>query len=88
MGQRSPWLAFVGHHDEVTAASTLVFIDDASTPRHPIQWFCRSNPAMAAFAFCFSQELELPAGEGLSLRHAVVVADGELSRERVEGLVG
>ncbi len=87
MGERSPWLAFIGHHDEVTATSTLIFIDDASTPGHPIKWFCRSTPAMVAFAFCFDQELALAPGEGLRLRHAVVVADGDWTRERIEGLV-
>lgn len=87
MGERSPWLAFVGQHDEVTASSTLIFIDDASTPGHPIQWFCRSNPAMAAFAFCFDEERVMQPGDELQLRHAVVVANDGWSRERIEGLV-
>ena len=88
MGERSPWLAFIGNHDEVTASSTLIFIDDASTPGYPIQWFCRSTPAMAAFAFCFDEERSLAPGDSLSLRHSVVVADGGWSRDQVEGLVG
>jgi len=88
MGERSPWVAFVGQHDEVTATSTLIFIDDPSTPGYPIKWFCRSTPAMAAFAFCFDEERTLAPGAGLKLNHSVVVADGGWSRERIEGLVG
>lgn len=85
MGQRSPWLAFVGKHDEVNAASTLIFVDDPANPRHPTQWFVRSKVyACASFAFMFDKEYELPHDDGLELNYRIVIADGEWERDQIE----
>ncbi|MFC7534124.1 PmoA family protein [Actinoplanes sp. GCM10030250] len=77
-GKRAEWFAFRGRHDGTDTASTIVMVDDTANPHHPPQWFTRSaefaclNPAPF-----FSEELDLPAGESLTFRYAVVVADGD-----------
>jgi hypothetical protein len=87
MGERSPWLAFTGRHDESERASTLVFVDHESNPRYPTEWFVRNDPiACASFAFAFSQTLELADGRELALRYAIVVAGGEINRAAAERL--
>lgn len=85
MGERSPWLAFQGNHDETSGKSTLLFIDSPTTPGHPLKWFVRSTPApLVACAFCFEDQLVLQPGDGLKLQHAVVVADSHWVREELE----
>jgi hypothetical protein len=77
-GTTAEWFAFRGRHDETGRASTVLIVDDADNPRHPPQWFVRSadfaclNPAPF-----FSVELDLPPGDTLALRYAVVVTDGD-----------
>lgn len=88
MGTQGRWLAFTGVHDEVDARSTLVF---AHSPRnadasHPSHWFVRSRPVpTVAFSWAFFEEFALPPGEAFSYRYRIVVADGELDRDAVEG---
>ena len=83
MGRRFEWLAFVGQHDEVDRASTLVFVDDPGNPRSPTPWFARAGMyACACPAPFFHEELPLAPGETLTLRYAVVVAAGAWDRER------
>jgi Methane oxygenase PmoA len=77
-GSRAEWFAFRGRHDGSDAASTVVILDDRANPRHEPQWFARTehfaclNPAPF-----FGEELDLPHGDALSFRYAVVVAAGD-----------
>ncbi|BEL04425.1 PmoA family protein [Actinoplanes sichuanensis] len=77
-GKRAEWFAFRGRHDEVGRSSTVLIVDDGANPQHPPQWFTRSaefaclNPAPF-----FSEELDLPEGQSLSFRYAVVITAGD-----------
>lgn len=85
MGQRAPWLAFIGQHDGDGAASTILFLDHPRNPRYPTQWFIRNDPfAAASFAFMFDQEYALEPGAELTLHYRIVIADGAWPRERIE----
>jgi hypothetical protein len=77
-GIRAEWFAFRGRHDETGRASTIVMADDRDNPRHPPQWFARTE-AFACLnpAPFFSEELELADGATLRLRYAVLVATGD-----------
>lgn len=79
MGRRAPWLAFAGQHDGQPGRwSTLVFADSPANFSYPSQWFVRSTPFAAVCpAPFFADTYTLPAGQALTLRHDVVVADGE-----------
>lgn len=86
-GRRSPWMGFTGRHDGVTASSTVIVVDAVTNPRHPPQWFVRSE----AFAgLCpapfFSAELPFEAGATLRFSYAYVVADGEADEHRAAAL--
>ncbi|QWF78043.1 PmoA family protein [Amycolatopsis sp. CA-230715] len=87
MGEQSPWLAFVGEHDEFDAHSTLVFAhapenDDAI---HESHWFVRTTATpTVAFSWAFFEEFALPPGESFRYRYRVVLADGAWDHERVE----
>lgn len=77
-GTRHPWLGFTGRHDGDGASSTLVIVDDERNVQHPPQWFARTEEfACLCPAPFFSEEHELPVGETLALRYAVVIADGD-----------
>ncbi|WP_353114653.1 PmoA family protein [Microbacterium sp.] len=75
-GQRHEWMGFSGRHDVVDAVSLVVMVDAQDNPRHPPQWFARSeefaglNPAPF-----FSDELKVPAGGSVRFRYAVGIAD-------------
>ena len=85
MGQHSPWLAYVGRHDENGRASTLVFVDQPGNPGYPNKWFVRCQEyAGASFAFLFDEELLLAPDDELLLSYRIVVADGAWTRERIE----
>ena len=85
MGRHAPWLAFTGRHDGSDRCSTLVFVDHPENPRHPTQWFVRSDPyACVSCAFMFDQVYVLEPGEGLALRYLLVVGTGEYTREHIE----
>ncbi|HEY0691328.1 MAG TPA: PmoA family protein [Kribbella sp.] len=76
-GQRAAWMGFSGKHDEVGRGSSLVFVDDSDNPRHPPEWFVRSEDFAAVCpAPFFSEELAFAPQETLRFRYAVVVADG------------
>lgn len=87
MGKQSPWLAFVGEHDEVDAKSTLLF---AHAPEndgaiHESHWFVRvRDTPMVAPSWAFFEKFVLPPGEGFHYRYRVVIADGGWDRDRVE----
>jgi hypothetical protein len=78
MGTRGPWLGFTGRHDETGRDSTLVFVDGPENLGHPTQWFVRSQMfACVCPAPFFSTEVPVAPGQAVSLRYAVVVADGD-----------
>lgn len=58
-------------------ASSLIIVDAADNPRHPPEWFIRSEDFAAVCpAPFFSEELPFAPGETLSFRYATLVADG------------
>ncbi|MEV1173542.1 PmoA family protein [Nonomuraea sp. NPDC049784] len=84
-GTRAEWFGFRGRHDETGDHSTMVVVDAASNPQHPPQWFARSEEfACLCPAPFFSEELELPDGESLRFRYAVVIADGDRGEDGTE----
>jgi hypothetical protein len=81
-GTRAEWFGFRGRHDESGDHSTIVIVDDQANPRHPPQWFARTEDfACLNPAPFFSEELALPDGESVSFRYAVVIADGDRGEE-------
>jgi hypothetical protein len=75
MGQRSPWLAFVGRHDGSDGASTLLFDQDPANADAPAHWFVRTQPyPVVNPSLAFYQGLELAAGQTLRRRYRLVVA--------------
>lgn len=86
-GERAAWMGFTGRHDETGAASTLVMVDHPANPRHPTQWFARSEefPGLCPAPF-FSEELPFEAGQTLRFRYAIVVADGDADPVRAAAL--
>ncbi|WP_336204473.1 PmoA family protein [Nonomuraea sp. LPB2021202275-12-8] len=88
-GTRAEWFGFRGRHDESGTSSTVVMVDDTANPRHPPQWFARSEDfACLCPAPFFSEEVGLPDGETMSLRYAVVVACGDRGEDGTELLAG
>jgi len=86
MGKAARWLAFVGHHDEVDSASTLLFLDHPGNGN--TRWFVRSTPFAAVNpSFAFFDPVELAPGEVLRLRYRVVVADGAWDRSALQSYV-
>lgn len=83
MGERAPWLAYVGQHDEVDQASTLLFVDDPGNERFPAPWFIRTQPfpAVCSAPF-FAEELRLAEGATITWRYRVVVGTGAWDAER------
>lgn len=87
MGWRGPWLAFTGRHDGAGGASTLLVRDCPGNFSYPSQWFVRSTPfACLCPAPFFSAEHSIPAGEALTLRYAVAIADGGLGQPDCQAL--
>jgi hypothetical protein len=88
-GTRAEWMGFTGRHDETARGSSLVMVDDTANPQHPPQWFMRNelfagvNPAPF-----FSDEVPFGAGQTLTFRYAVVIADGSADPDRGEALAG
>ena len=87
MGQKSPWLAYIGQHDETNDFSTLIFIDDARNPRHPTPWFVRNSTPMVCPYFAFHDEYKQDVNQSLTLNYRIIIADGKWSRERIESVV-
>lgn len=75
-GQRHEWMAFAGRHDEIDAESVVAIVDDGDNPRHPPQWFARSEEfACLNPAPFFSEELAVAPGETVVFRYAIGIAD-------------
>ena len=98
MGQRAPWLAYIGRHDGTdgpaaaqsssVSRSTMVFVDQPDSFRAPTKWFVRDEPyGCASFAVTFDEEHTLQRGEAFSLRHRILVADSALTRDQIERAV-
>jgi hypothetical protein len=76
MGQRAAWLAYIGPHDEVDAASSIVMVPDPTNHDSPPVWFVRNDPFPAINpSLAFAEELTLPAGNTLRRRYRMIVAD-------------
>ncbi|WP_299541218.1 PmoA family protein [uncultured Streptomyces sp.] len=92
MGHQSPWLAFTGEHDDEDGHATLVFAHapendhTGAAGTHPAHWFARTQgyPGVAP-SFAFHRELVLDPGDSLVRRYRVLVADGALDEEDIEG---
>jgi hypothetical protein len=77
-GTRAEWMAFRGRHDGSGRSSTVVLVDDPANPRHPPQWFCRTEEfACLNPAPFFGEELDPAPAAALRFRYAVVVASGD-----------
>ncbi|MEU7870450.1 PmoA family protein [Dactylosporangium sp. NPDC049140] len=88
-GTRAEWFAFRGRHDGTDRASTIVMVDARDNPRHPPQWFARTEEfACLNPAPFFSEELELADGDTLAFRYAVVIATGDRGDEGTAALAG
>jgi hypothetical protein len=86
MGKSSPWCAFIGAHDGSADKSTILFIDRAGNPNYPNKWFARTKEfACMAFSFSFDEEVSLEPGKELSLSYRTVFANGDWTRDRIEG---
>lgn len=72
MGARAPWMGITNDR------ATLVFVDAPDNLGSPTQWFVRTSPyACLCPAPFFSSEVPVAPDEGLLLRYAVVIADGD-----------
>lgn len=89
-GERFGWMGFVGRHDGYAAgsgASTVLLVDGGANPGGVPRWFVRSEPfAVLCPAPAFSEEVSFGAGETLTFRYAMVVADGDADPARGEEL--
>ncbi|NYI06379.1 DUF6807 domain-containing protein [Allostreptomyces psammosilenae] len=87
MGERAPWVAFTGQHDDHGRHSTLAFVDAPDNAERPTQWFVRSEMfACVCPAPFFSEEIPVEDGETLTRRYAVVIADGDRGLDGAEKL--
>ncbi len=87
MGSRASWLGLTGQHDDHGRFSTVLFVDDPDNAGHPTKWFVRSNPfACICPAPFFDTETEIADGDELTLRYAVVIADGAPDPDGAAGL--
>lgn len=85
MGAVSPWLAYIGEHDEVDGHATVLFRPDPSDEEggRP-HWFVRSEPVpMVNPTLAFREERPLADGAVLARRYRVTVADGAWDRARI-----
>ena len=72
---------------EAGAWSTVVMIDDVTNPGYPNEWFVRSTEyACLGPAPFFSAEVSVDPGEVLTLRYAIVIADGCADAARAQSL--
>lgn len=80
-GEPAPWLAYVGQHDDVDHASTLIFADDTSTPG---RWFVRTAEfALVNPSWAFHRPFTLEPGESTRREYRMAVADGAWEPDRI-----
>lgn len=80
-GRPSPWLAFVGDHDEVDRQSTVVFVP---APDDDVHWFVRSTEFAAVNpSWAFHHTFDLLPGELFTRRYRVGVATGAWTEDDV-----
>lgn len=76
MGERAPWLAISGRHDEIDGGATVLFVAGTTSGAAPLTWFVRSDPFAAINPSpAFHDVVVVEPGEALELRHRVVVFD-------------
>ncbi|CAM3827352.1 PmoA family protein [Kibdelosporangium persicum] len=86
MGKPARWLAYVGQHDEVDGASTLLFLDHPGNKN--THWFVRNTPFPAVNpSFAFFDPVELVPADTLDLRYRVVIVDGAWDSGRLQSYV-
>lgn len=84
-GDAAAWLAYVGQHDDVDRASTLIFADDIAKPG---AWFVRTAEfALVNPSWAFHRPVTLQPGESTGREYRVAVADGAWAPERVASWV-
>ncbi len=89
MGKASPWVAFIGQHDETLRPTTLVFRDAKGNPSYPTPWFVRTRGyAGVSFAFSFHKPYHLHQDKTLYILNQVVVANGAMTAKEISTLVG
>ncbi|NRG43025.1 PmoA family protein [Rathayibacter sp. VKM Ac-2835] len=75
-GGHHEWLGFSGQHDESGASSTVLIVDHHENPRHPPQWFGRSEDfACLNPAPFFSEELDFAADSTIRFRYGIGISD-------------
>lgn len=76
-GRHGEWMAFAGRHDEDDASSLVLMLDAGGNPRHPPQWFARSEEYAALNpAPFFSAEVTVQPGESVRFRYGVGIVSG------------
>lgn len=86
-GSDAEWLAFIGAHDGVDRASTLVFEQTMPTERFRTRWFVRSEEFAAVNpSWAFERTFPLEPDETVRIGYRVTIADGALSLEDIEHL--
>lgn len=89
MGKRGRWLAYTRRPDGGGRTSTVVFVDHPTNPRYPTQWFVRAEPYPGvAFAYAFDRPYRLQPDATLTLRHRVIVIDGDPGLTRIQEMAG
>ncbi len=87
LGTPASWCALASD------AATVAIVDHPANPRYPTPWYGSTRAdtygeGWANFlnaAFLWEGPLQVGAGEELARRHRVIVADGRLSADEIEG---
>lgn len=93
MGRRSPFLAWIGKHDDTTPdmpdSTTIICSDAPGNPRHPTQWFVRTGPEpYFSASFMFDEVFPLESGVEVVFSYRTAIIDGALSPDEIETVAG
>jgi len=88
-GTRGPWMGLTGIVDDKPV--TLAILDHPSNHGHPTYWHARGYGLFAANPLGRqgydpkqpSTSLTLTAGQSITFRHRILIADGQLTREQL-----